>query len=197
MSQETKQQYITKDMIINDLVANYPSATEILMAEGVHCVGCGAAGFETIGMGLGGHGKTDEQIRTVIEKMNEVVELEQGKKEEPKEEAKAGGNIIITEAAAAKVSELLKKQGKEDYGLRIEVVAGGCSGMSYNFQFDKERKEGDQVQEIKGVKFFVDGKSAELLNGSTVDFVDSLQESGFKVTNPNAHSSCGCGKSFS
>ncbi len=105
--------------------------------------------------------------------------------------------IEVTESAAEKVRSLLDVDGKvETHGLRMKVVGGGCSGLQYQLSFDDDRAESDHQIEAFGVRVFVDEKSALYLVGCTLDFVDSLQESGFKIDNPNASSSCGCGESF-
>ena len=190
MEQKTQvAQLVTKDTTIGDFVQKYPSVVEILTDQGVHCVGCGAAVFETLEQGLKGHGKSDEVITKVIVDINEALALE-GAGEAVSDE------LVFTESAAAKVKELLQKQAKEDYGLRVSVVAGGCSGFKYQFEFDKEADEGDFTTVVNGVKFFVDQTSLEQLKGARVDYVEALQGAGFKVENPNAKAGCGCGKSF-
>ena len=105
--------------------------------------------------------------------------------------------IDITEAAQSRLQGLLQDEGKlETHGLRMKVVGGGCSGLRYELSFDDERKEIDTEIEAGPVKIIVDEKSALYLVGSTLDFVDTLQESGFKIGNPNASNTCGCGDSF-
>ena len=103
--------------------------------------------------------------------------------------------IEITDVAASKVKELIAAEGYDGYGLRVQVVGGGCSGMQYRLGFDEER-DGDKIVEKEGLKVFVDLKSAMYLVGSTVDYVESLMGAGFKIENPNVSSSCGCGESF-
>ena len=105
--------------------------------------------------------------------------------------------IQITDAAQSRIQALLEEEGKlETHGLRMKVVGGGCSGLRYELSFDDERKEIDTEIEAGSVKVVVDEKSALYLVGSTLDFVDTLQESGFKIGNPNASNTCGCGDSF-
>ncbi|RMF87237.1 MAG: iron-sulfur cluster assembly accessory protein [Nitrospinota bacterium] len=104
--------------------------------------------------------------------------------------------ITLTEKAAQKVKEFMKEQGVPDYGLRMRVVGGGCSGLQYEMGLDKEAAPGDRVLEFYGVKVFIDMKSALYLAGSEIDYVEDLMQSGFKINNPNAHSTCGCGQSF-
>ena len=105
--------------------------------------------------------------------------------------------IQITDAAQSRLQALLDEEGKlETHGLRMKVVGGGCSGLRYELSFDDERKEIDTEIEAGSVKVVVDEKSALYLVGSTLDFVDTLQESGCKIGNPNASNTCGCGDSF-
>jgi iron-sulfur cluster assembly accessory protein len=106
--------------------------------------------------------------------------------------------ITVTEAAAAQIKRLLDSEGKAaTHALRMKVVGGGCSGLQYQLSFDPNRKEHDSQIESAGVRVVVDEKSALYLVGTTLDYVDSLMESGFKIQNPNARNSCGCGQSFS
>ncbi len=105
--------------------------------------------------------------------------------------------IQVTEAAADRIKALLGEDGKlESHGLRMKVVGGGCSGLQYELSFDDQMRETDSDFETCGVRLIIDEKSALYLAGSTLDFVDSLQESGFKINNPNASNTCGCGQSF-
>lgn len=103
----------------------------------------------------------------------------------------------LTDAAAAKVKELLARESSDaELGLRVAVQPGGCSGLRYALYFDDEIKETDVVAETAGVKLIVDKMSAPYLKGAKVDYLDSLQQSGFTIDNPNAQGSCACGESF-
>lgn len=103
--------------------------------------------------------------------------------------------VSLTESAAAEVKIMGAKPENAGKQLRVYVEQGGCSGMQYGMTFDEERP-GDQVAEFHGVKVLVDAFSAQYLRGTVVDFSDSLTAGGFKISNPNAKQSCGCGKSF-
>jgi len=105
--------------------------------------------------------------------------------------------ITFTEKGAEKVHEFLNSQGDAApaAGLRVGVRGGGCSGFQYALAFDEVR-EGDQVFEDHGIKLLVDGPSLPYVQGSVIDFVESLQGAGFKVENPNVVAACGCGSSF-
>ena len=106
--------------------------------------------------------------------------------------------IEVTETAAEHIRTLLEDEGKlESHRLRMKVVGGGCSGLQYQLSFDDSLREVDNEIEAHEVRLVVDEKSALYLVGSVLDFVDTLQESGFKIENPNASTTCGCGESFS
>ena len=105
--------------------------------------------------------------------------------------------IEVTDPAAERIRELLGKEGKaETHGLRMKVVGGGCSGLRYELAFDDPVGDHDTELDVNGVRIIVDEKSALYLTGTELDFVDTLQESGFKMNNPNATTTCGCGESF-
>ena len=103
--------------------------------------------------------------------------------------------VSLTESAAAEVKSLLSKPENTGKTLRIYVEQGGCSGMQYSMTFDEKRPD-DAQSEWYGVTVLVDPFSAQYLRGTVIDFSDSLIGGGFKMTNPNARQSCGCGKSF-
>jgi iron-sulfur cluster assembly protein len=104
--------------------------------------------------------------------------------------------ITITEIAAAKIRELVAASDKPTAGLRVKVVGGGCSGLQYKMDLDVE-KEGDKVFATDKSKIIVDRKSFLYLNGTELDYMDSLMDAGFKLRNPNVKRTCGCGASFS
>jgi iron-sulfur cluster assembly accessory protein len=104
--------------------------------------------------------------------------------------------ITITETAAGKVKELLAEEGRDDIALRIAVQPGGCSGLRYAMYLDDQVSEKDAVEEQFGVQLVMDKMSVPYLSQATVDFVDSLEASGFTIDNPAAQSSCACGNSF-
>lgn len=105
--------------------------------------------------------------------------------------------LTLTERAQNAVSRFIKTAEEPVAGLRIAVTGGGCSGMSYGMSLEAESKSNDAVIEFDDIKVFVDPLSAPQLTGVTVDLQDGMEGSGFKFENPNATSSCGCGKSFS
>ena len=104
--------------------------------------------------------------------------------------------LTLTEAASRKLVEIMSKQTEPVAGLRVFVQKGGCSGYSYGMTFAGAVEAGDWVGEFDGVKVLVDEQSAPILNGVRIDFVETLQGSGFAIENPNAKRTCGCGNSF-
>jgi iron-sulfur cluster assembly accessory protein len=104
--------------------------------------------------------------------------------------------IQLSERAVSKVKELLTTESKAGYGLRVAVQGGGCSGFQYGLTFDNEEKPNDNVLDIDGLKVYVDAMSGMYLDGVKIDYIESLEGSGFKIENPNASGSCGCGQSF-
>lgn len=104
--------------------------------------------------------------------------------------------ISLTPSAADAVRDLLAKRDLEGYGLRVYIKGGGCSGYQYGMALDDNIRDEDLVIECHDVKVIVDEVSIDYMRGATVDFVDDLMGSGFKVENPNATAACGCGSSF-
>ena len=107
--------------------------------------------------------------------------------------------ITITESAAEKAITLINSSENDteaELGLRMQVIGGGCSGFQYNLEFGAA-KGSDRVLEFHGLKVFIDPRSSLYLAGSVLDYNEGLMESGFKITNPNAKNTCGCGESFS
>ena len=103
--------------------------------------------------------------------------------------------VSLTAAAAGKIRELIAQETDVSV-LRVAIEGGGCSGFQYGLGFDHGAQEGDLEFEQEGVKVVVDPFSAPYLKGATVDYLETIQESGFKIDNPNATASCGCGHSF-
>ncbi|KAA0441519.1 MAG: iron-sulfur cluster insertion protein ErpA [Candidatus Thioglobus sp.] len=106
-------------------------------------------------------------------------------------------DIIFSDSAAKKVSELIKEEKNDNMKLRVYITGGGCSGFSYGFTFDDKQKEGDSSVENSGAVLVVDPMSYQYLIGATVDYLQDLQGSRFIIHNPNAKTTCGCGSSFS
>ncbi len=107
--------------------------------------------------------------------------------------------LLVTPKAVARIRSAMAKEGisPEEGGLRLGVLGGGCSGLSYSIKFDTRPRERDRIYEFDGVRVFVDPKSFLYLHGMTLDYEESLLRQGFNFINPNSSRSCGCGSSFS
>ncbi|HET6578023.1 MAG TPA: iron-sulfur cluster assembly accessory protein [Gemmatimonadales bacterium] len=109
-----------------------------------------------------------------------------------------GFNMTLTERAAEEVQKFIAQEqvAPDTAGLRVSVLPGGCSGFKYSLNIEERALDDDMVQEVNGIRVFVDGFSAQYLSGVTIDYVTSMQGSGFTFSNPNASGGCGCGSSF-
>jgi iron-sulfur cluster assembly protein len=107
----------------------------------------------------------------------------------------AVADIIVTPKAVGKIRQTFEKMGVQG-GLRLGVLGGGCTGLSYQFKFDTKPRPNDRLFDFDGVQIFVDPKSIIYLRGMTLDYKESLMQSGFVFENPNAKKNCGCGTSF-
>lgn len=174
---------ITKDMSLGNVIEKYDECTDIMMSHGLHCLGSHVSAEESIEKEAKKQGMTEEELNAMLEEINATVETKKH-------------GITLTKEAAAKIKELLAKSNKQDYGLRVQVLPGGCAGFKYAMRFEKSSTPEDYVIEKDGVNLFIDKNSADLIKGAQVHYVDSLQGAGFKINNPNAKSSCGCGESF-
>lgn len=186
----TEKNKITKDITIEEIFSRFPDKAQKLAQEltnaGLHCVGCQAATWETLEAGMLGHGYGEEKISKLIEGLNAILDQ------------KIDNNSInLTKRAAEKFKQILKEDGKEGWHLRFGDRAAGCSGFEYVLDFSKEPKEDDQIFTSEGIEIHVNKSAVSRLMGAEIDFVDGLNQSGFKISNPNVKSSCGCGKSQS
>ena len=186
---------ITKDMTIEEILDRYSNKaiklSEIMTEAGLHCVGCGAAKFETLEQGVLGHGFSEAKLNKLVNDLNAVLD-----EEEEEVSLDSGSLLKLTSSAVKKVNEIMIAEKKKGHGLRVAVLSGGCAGYSYDLSVQKEGKNDDMVIEQDGIKIFVAKESAEMLEGIEIEYVDTLNESGFKFNNPNAKHGCGCGKSF-
>ncbi|HLW79855.1 MAG TPA: iron-sulfur cluster insertion protein ErpA [Terriglobia bacterium] len=106
-------------------------------------------------------------------------------------------SLDLTPIAVAKVKEIITQQSPQPQGLRVSVVGGGCSGFSYQMNFENESNGIDKVFDFDGLKVYVDQASLMYLKGTRIDYIETLEGSGFKFENPNVKTTCGCGSSFS
>ena len=105
--------------------------------------------------------------------------------------------VVLTPKAVEMVKDAMQREGLGDHGIRVGVMGGGCAGFQYSMDFEKDLREGDMAFEQDGVKLYIDPMSSMYLQGVTIDYVVGLQGAGFKFSNPNARTTCGCGSSFS
>lgn len=179
---------IHREMTIEEIFSLFPHKGQRLAQEitnaGLHCVGCQAATWETLEAGMMSHGMGDEQIDRLVGKLNALLE----------EEADLS-TISLTPRAANKFREILSEEGKEGWGLRFFERAAGCSGFEYALDYSEKAHEDDETFLSEGIEIHVKKAMAPKLLGSVIDFVDGLHGSGFKISNPNVRSSCGCGNS--
>lgn len=190
MTQTQSPACITRDMTIEDIFSKFPQKSQKLAQEmtnrGLHCVGCGAATWETLETGMLSHGFSEEEIDDLVARLNEILS-----------EKIDLNTISMTKKAAQKFIEILKEEGKEGWGLRFGDKAGGCSGFEYVLDYSEKPRSDDQVFPAHGIDIHVNEKAVERLMGCEIDYVDGLNGSGFKISNPNAKGSCSCGKSQS
>ena len=174
---------------LGDIVKKHPGLLPVLGDAGLPVNGCSMPAEDTLEQITLAMGWTDDEVRLLVKDLNNRIESNvtlRGK----------DGLVNVTQTALDKMKELMDKQDSKGYGLRLSVVPGGCAGYTYGLMFSKEPTASDEILDINGVKFFVDGNSLSLLQGVEVDYVDALQGAGFKITNPNAKKSCACGSSF-
>lgn len=105
--------------------------------------------------------------------------------------------IALTEAATRRIRMMAEKHQLKEPAVRVKVVGGGCSGLTYDIDFDENTLDNDHIIELDGVRVLVDPESLPYLEGTQIDFVESLLKSGFEFNNPSAQGGCGCGRSFS
>lgn len=187
MSQAQKQT-IHPQMTIQEILNLFPHKAQRLSQEitnaGLHCVGCHAATWETLEAGMVGHGMGRDAIDQLVRRLNALLE-----------EKVDHHTIAVTPRAAQKFLEILDEEGKQSWGMRFSEEMAGCSGFEYVLDYSEKAMPDDQVFESSGVQVHVKKSMVPRLLGSVIDYVDGLRGSGFKITNPNVRSSCGCGTS--
>ncbi len=184
---EIIKEFVHKDMTMGEILQKSPSTVEVMQRYGLHCFGCHISTWETLEQGILGHGGTEKEVENMIKEINESIK---------KQKFSNNVEIALTEKAANKLKEIMK-QNPEKTGLRIQVSPGGCAGFSYDFTLVENPNHNEKVIDQLGVKVYINGESLNLIGGSKIDYVDALQGAGFKVFNPKATSTCGCGQSFS
>ncbi len=184
----TEQTLISREMTIEDILSGFPAKGQKLAQEltntGLSCVGCQASVWETLEAGMLGHGYPEKEIDALVERLNAIL----------KEESDPS-KISLTKRAADKYLQILSDDEKIGWGLRFADKAAGCSGFEYILDYSEKAKPEDEIFTSHGVEIHVNKKIVSRLLGSEIDYVDGLNGSGFKISNPNAKGSCHCGKS--
>lgn len=179
---------ITRQMTIEEILGMFPNKAQKLAQEitnaGLHCIGCHAAVWETLEAGMMTHGKTEEQIDELASRLNALLE-----------EQVDDQTISITSKGASKFLEILAEEGKHGWGMRFSEELAGCNGFEYVLDFSEKADEHDEIFTSSGIEIHVKKALVPRLLGSEIDYVEGLRGAGFKISNPNAKSSCGCGSS--
>ena len=187
-SKVVPQEKVHRGMTIDDILNRFAHRAQRIAQEltnaGLHCVGCQAATWETLEAGMRGHGMAESAIDAMVDKLNAIVEEEVDTT-----------TIALTPKAAKKFLSILEEEGKQGWGLRFGIRKGGCSGFQYDLDYSSAPLESDAVFTSQGIEIHVDEGSLDKLLGCEIDYVDGLQGAGFKISNPNARRSCGCGSS--
>lgn len=184
------QKEISREMTIEDILGGFPQKSQKLAQEitntGLHCVGCGAAVWETLEAGMLSHGFTEDAIDDLVNRLNIILAEETDL-----------STISMTKKAVEKYKKILEEEGKANWALRFGDKAGGCSGFEYFLDYSEKAKTDDEIFHSHGLEIHVNKNMTKRLLGCEIDYVDGLNGSGFKISNPNAKGSCGCGKSQS
>ena len=190
MMEKQKKQLIDREMTIDDIFKTFPHKSQHIAQEmtnaGLHCVGCQAATWETLEVGMLSHGFKEEEVEKLLNRLNEILS----------EEIEVD-TIALTKKAAEKFGKVLEDEGKAGWALRFGDKPGGCGGFEYILDFSEKAQDDDEIFESNGIKIHVNKKVLPRVMGSQIDYLEGLMGSGFKVINPNAKGSCSCGNSQS
>lgn len=187
----TTQITIDREMTIEDILNLFPHQAQALAQEitnaGLHCIGCGAAVWETLEAGMFTHGKTDEDIDTLVERLNTLLK---------KAPELVSDTISLTERAAAQYLKVLDSEDKQGWGIRIEEEMSGCNGFQHRLNYSENSTNDDMVFLSHEIEIHIEKKLYSKFEGSVIDYADGLQGAGFKIINPNIKTSCSCGSSY-
>lgn len=179
---------ITAEMTIAEILDLFPGKSQKLAQTmtnaGLHCSSCSAKTWETLEAGVLGHGMTRQKLEDLVKDLNAILEEESDE-----------NTITLTPRAAKKFLEFAKEEGFQKCGLRFGDMAGGCGGFQYILDFVENPDEDDAIFLSEGIEIYVKKGVVPRLIGSIIDYVDGIHSSGFKISNPNVKSGCGCGAS--
>jgi len=183
----TQQEQITKELTIQEIFSRFPSKAQKLALEmsraGLNCVGCSASSYETLESGVLRHGYDEEELESLLRRLNAILA-----------EKSDLNTISLTPKAAEKFKAFAASAGEPDAALRFDERPAGCSGFEYVLEFSEGATDEDVIYMSQGVTIHVYKHALGRLQGCEIDYYEGLQ-SGFKITNPNVRSSCGCGSS--
>lgn len=178
---------ITRHMTIQEIFSKFPSKAQKLAQEltrsGLNCVGCSASTWETVESGVLRHGMAEKDLIELLDRLNAVLAEETDT-----------STITLTKRAAQQFKYIIEQEGKTGWGLRFDERPAGCSGFEYVLEFSEKATEEDEIFVSNDIEIHVYKSALGRLQGCEIDYVEGLQ-SGFKITNPNVRSSCGCGSS--
>ena len=179
---------VAKDWPVVDIVRKYPSSVEIMLSYKIPCIGCSTPAHMPLSTMAEQVGLPEEKVNEVVDKINKLIS---------ENEPTTIGLINLTKKAAEKMQEIMAKDNKSGQGIKVAVLPGGCSGFSYGLDFQEAAGKDEETVESSGINLYVEKEDVQLLKGLKIDYVDTLQGGGFKITNPNATHTCSCGQSFS
>jgi len=182
-----QSQKVHRRMAIEELFSLYPNKAKLLYDEmakaGLNCAGCQAAAWENLEDGMKNHGWSEEAIDQFIEHLNTVLE-----------EKVDMTKVSITKNAAQKYLQILDEEGKHGWGLRFDIESAGCSGFDYVLDYSESAGPEDTVFTSQEIEIHVKTDVVPEILGSEIDYVEGPTGTGFRVSNPNVKSGCGCGK---
>ncbi len=188
MTASQEKTRVHRQMTIEEILSLFPHKAQRLAHEitsaGLHCVGCHAATWETLEAGMMGHGMDNTAIERLVGRLNALLD-----------EKVDASTITMTSRAVEKYREILKEEGKDNWCIRLDERMAGCNGFEYTLDYSEKALLTDTTFESNGMQIHVKADMVGRMIGSEIDYIDSLNASGFKISNPNVRSSCGCGTS--
>ena len=182
--------HITPDWLIDDIVKKHPTKSSqivnAIQSIGLQCVGCGKSSTETLEEGMAKHGYGVDETQALCNTINDIINKRVNQDQ-----------ITITQRAAKKILQFMEQNNKLGWLLLFGERKGGCGGLEYYFEYVKNKTDIHQSYQSGGIEILIDKSDMNKLIGSEIDYVESLFDSGFKISNPNVTRSCHCGSSHS
>ena len=188
MNAKTVTAQVSKDWKLGEVIKKYPSSMELLHNYGFKVHGCSIPDWLSLEEFASENGIESRKVEEMVKEINAQIR---------ENEKNMDGLVNLTVKAAEKVKELIEKEHRAGQGIKIGVTPGGCAGFSYAMDFQEKAGAEEEVVESHGIPLFVAKSHKSFVQGMKIDFVETLQGAGFKISNPNAKSTCSCGQSFS